>query len=83
VVIDEALVRELLDSTEDDAALVVLAGKGRVAGPAELDSDAFRGAAVLVSRAELVDRLGTSSPAQDEVARLAASLRDAVGKLGA
>ncbi|UYQ60232.1 hypothetical protein [Streptomyces peucetius] len=81
--IDEALVRELLDATDDDAALVVLEGRARVAGPADLDSDAFRGAAVLMSRGELVEQLGTSSPAQEGVTRLAETLRDTVGKLGA
>ncbi|MEU1125053.1 hypothetical protein ABZ371_16185 [Streptomyces sp. NPDC005899] len=83
MVIDEALVRELLDRTEDTAALVLMEGRARIAGPAELDSDTFRGAAVLVSRGELVDRLGTSAPTPQAVQQLAASLRDAVGKLGA
>ncbi|QIP87849.1 hypothetical protein GLX30_31760 [Streptomyces sp. Tu 2975] len=81
--IDEAVVQELLDASEDDAALVLVEGTAQVVDRAALDSDAFHGAAVLVSRAELVDRLGTPSPAREDVARVAASLRDAVGKLGA
>ncbi|MGN9790537.1 hypothetical protein ACTMTU_05450 [Streptomyces sp. OZ13] len=81
--IDEAVVHELLDATDDDAALVLLGGTAQVVDRTALGSDAFRGAAVLLSRAELVDRLGTSSPTQEDVARVAASLRDAVGKLGA
>ncbi|MFP1627971.1 hypothetical protein ACLB9X_22990 [Streptomyces sp. 5K101] len=83
MVIDDALVCELLEATGGDAALILLEGKAQVVGRADLDSDAFRGAAVLLSRAELVERLGTSSPAQEDVTRLAAALRDAVGKLGA
>ncbi|NWF29579.1 hypothetical protein HW130_25555 [Streptomyces sp. PKU-EA00015] len=81
--IDEAVVQELLDATEDDAALVLLEGTAQVVNRTALDSDAFHGAAVLLSRAELVDLLGTSSPAQEDVARVTASLRDTVGKLGA
>lgn len=83
VLIDEGLVRELLDATEDDAVLVLVEGRAQVVGPSDREDDRFRGAAVLMSRAELVDRLGTSSPTQEEAARLASSLRDAVGKLGA
>ncbi|MGW7465409.1 hypothetical protein ACWGJT_12070 [Streptomyces xantholiticus] len=81
--IDEAVVQELLDASEDDAVLVLLEGRAQVVDRTALDSDAFRGAAVLLSRAELVDRLGTPSPAREDVARVTASLRDAVGKLGA
>jgi hypothetical protein len=81
-VIDEAVVQELLDATEDDAALVLLEGRAQVVDRTALDN-AAHGAAVLLSRAELMDRLGTPSPAREDVARVTASLRDAVGKLGA
>ncbi|MEU0300192.1 hypothetical protein ABZ252_12100 [Streptomyces sp. NPDC006175] len=81
--IDESLVRKLLDAATDDAVLVLLEGRAQVVVQADLDSEQYRGAAVLMSRAELVERLGTSSPAEEEVARLAASLQDAVDKLGA
>ncbi|MFD5102718.1 hypothetical protein [Streptomyces albidochromogenes] len=81
--IDENLVHELLDTTEDGAALVLLEGRAQVVGGAAQGSEDFRGAAVLVSRAELVDRMGTATPTGEDVSRVAASLRDAVGKLGA
>ncbi|MFJ8666813.1 hypothetical protein [Streptomyces sp. NPDC093600] len=80
--IDEALVRELLDATDDDSALVLVEGRARVAGRDALDSDDLRGAAVVLTRAELVDRLGTAHPAPQELTLVAASLNDAVGKLG-
>ncbi|MFD6418288.1 hypothetical protein [Streptomyces sp. NPDC060194] len=81
--IDEHLVRDLLDEREDDASLVLLAGDAQVVDRTALDSDAFRGAAVLVTRRDLVERLGTTTPTPDELTRLVAALRDTIGKLGA
>ncbi|WP_250292198.1 hypothetical protein [Streptomyces atroolivaceus] len=82
MMIDEALVRELLDAADDDSALVLLEGRARVAGQAALRGDDLRGAAVVLTRAELVDRLGTAYPAPQDLTLMAASLDDAVGKLG-
>ncbi|MFB7032660.1 MULTISPECIES: hypothetical protein [unclassified Streptomyces] len=82
MMIDEALSRELL-AAEGDAASVLLEGGAQLAGPATRDSDAFRGAAALLTRAESVDRLGISTPDPSEVTRLATMLNDVVGKLGA
>jgi hypothetical protein len=83
VVIDEDLLRALLDATDDGAALVLLEGRAQVANRAALESGQSRGAVVLLSRADLVDRLGTASPGPEELTRAAASLRDAAAKLGA
>ncbi|MFF2721530.1 hypothetical protein [Streptomyces sp. NPDC058011] len=80
--IDETLVRELLDAGDEDSALVLLEGHARVAGRAVLDSEALRGAAVVLTRAELVDRLGTAYPDPQELTLVAAALDDTVGKLG-
>ncbi|MFH9137646.1 hypothetical protein [Streptomyces sp. NPDC017524] len=82
MVIDETLVRELLDAADEDFALVLLEGRARVAGQAALAGDDLRGAAVVLTRAELVDRLGTAYPAERELTLMATSLDDAVGKLG-
>ncbi|MFH9607133.1 hypothetical protein [Streptomyces sp. NPDC017448] len=82
MVIDEALVRELLDAADDDSALILLEGRARVAGRSALDGADLRGAAVVLTRAELVDRLGTACPAPEDLALVATSLDDAVGKLG-
>jgi hypothetical protein len=83
MMIDEALVQELLDAPEDDTALVLLEGRAQVVGRAALGSDRCRGAAVVLSRGDLVDRLGTPAPSPEDLTRIAASLRDAVAKLGA
>jgi hypothetical protein len=84
MVIDETLVKELLDRPEDDAALVLLEGTAQVADRAALENDAaFRGAAVLLTRGELVERLGGSTPSPQDLTRTAASLSDSIGKLGA
>ncbi|MEU0306486.1 hypothetical protein [Streptomyces cyaneofuscatus] len=82
MMIDEALVRELLDAADDDSALILLEGRARVAGRVALDGDDLRGATVLLTRAELVDRLGTAYPAPQDLTLVATSLDDAVGKLG-
>ncbi|CAL9317346.1 hypothetical protein ACFT1B_06645 [Streptomyces griseoincarnatus] len=81
--IDEALVRGLLDAPSDDTVLVLLEGRAQVVEQAALNSEQYHGAAVLISRAELVERLGTQSPAEGDVTRLSASLQNAVDKLGA
>ncbi|NYV76159.1 hypothetical protein [Streptomyces sp. UH6] len=84
MLIDEKLVGELLDRPADDAALVLLEGTAQVTDRAALEGDrAFRGAAVLLTRGELVDRLGGSSPSEEDLSRVAAALSDSVGKLGA
>ncbi|MFI9771306.1 hypothetical protein ACIHJG_31165 [Streptomyces sp. NPDC052415] len=81
--IDEALVRELLDAPSNDTVVVLLKGRAQVVEQADLGSEQYRGAAVLISRAELVERMGTPSPAEADVARLSAALQDAADKLGA
>lgn len=47
------------------------------------ESEGFPGAVVLVSRAELVHRMGSATPTQEDLTRVAAALRDTVDKLGA
>ncbi|MEU3555849.1 hypothetical protein [Streptomyces fragilis] len=84
MVIDETLVKELLDRPSDDASLVLLEGTAQVVDGAALEGDgAFRGAAVVVTRGELVERLGGTSPDEADLTRTAASLSDSIGKLGA
>ncbi|MEU0335876.1 hypothetical protein [Streptomyces sp. NPDC006193] len=80
--IDESHVRELRDARHDGAALVFVQGSARVVDtPSGVEEDA-RGALVVITKAELVDRLGPA-PADHEVRDLAYVLTDMVGKLGA
>ncbi|MEV2255460.1 hypothetical protein AB0I94_33670 [Streptomyces sp. NPDC050147] len=81
--IDEALVRELLYTADDDAVLVLVEGQARVVSHTVRGSTEADGAAVLISRTELVEQLGTDAPNAESVARAAATLRDAADKLGA
>ncbi|MFF8382885.1 hypothetical protein [Streptomyces kanasensis] len=81
--IDEKHVRELLERPDDEAALVLLEGRAQVVGPADLTSAPYRGAAVLLTRADLVDRLGGDSPSEDEARAVASALRTATRDLGA
>ncbi|GGZ91927.1 hypothetical protein ACFOOM_23395 [Streptomyces echinoruber] len=81
--IEESHVRELLKSRDDDAALILLEGGARVVESAARTQDHHAGAPVLITKAELVDRLGTPTPADHDVRTLARALDDAVGKLGA
>ncbi|MFF9094248.1 hypothetical protein ACF1AY_04040 [Streptomyces sp. NPDC014776] len=81
--IDESLVRELLEAPSDDTVLVLVEGSAHVVDQTALSSERYRGAAVVMSHAELMERLGTRSPAEADAPHLAAALQDAVDKLGA
>ncbi|MGI5479232.1 hypothetical protein [Streptomyces lavendofoliae] len=81
--IEERHVRELLERSEDDAALVLVEGRAEVVAPAGLASEPYRGAAVLMTRADLVDRLGTADPSEDRLRTLASTLATMAGELGA
>ncbi|MDN3293959.1 hypothetical protein QWM81_07845 [Streptomyces ficellus] len=81
--IDQSHVRDLLAMPDDDAALVLMEGRAHVVDPPRLASEAYRGAAVLLTRGDLVGRLGTASPQDHQVRELAATLRTMAGELGA
>ncbi|MFC0636829.1 hypothetical protein E5082_31575 [Streptomyces griseoluteus] len=59
--IDETHVAELLPARDDDAGLILLEGTAQVVDAASLTQEDHAGAAVLLTQAELVDRLGTVS----------------------
>ncbi|MEU7278466.1 hypothetical protein AB0A69_06685 [Streptomyces sp. NPDC045431] len=81
--IDESHVRELLALPDDGAALVLMEGRAHVVRPDRLASARCEGAAVLLTRGDLVDRIGTPSPSDHQVRELAATLRTMAGELGA
>jgi hypothetical protein len=75
-------VRRLLAADEPDATLVLIEGRVAVVTAAELDSDAYRGALELVSRDELLSRIGRRELSERELEEQAESLDVAVRDLG-
>lgn len=69
-------VRALLDAGSD-AQLVVVEGEARVVGPGGEE-----GALAVVSRRELLDRLGVEEHTPDRLAEIARRLDGAVASLG-
>ena len=74
--------RELLASSVPDPTLVLLEGRLHIVQVDDLDTDAYRGALLLVSRQELLSRgVGEDSP--DEVLeQQAAAVSTAVAEMG-
>lgn len=75
-------VRQLLASPGADAALVVMEGRDAVVTPAELDSDEYRGALQVVTRQDLVQRVGHAELSDRELAEQAEELDTAVRNMG-
>ncbi len=74
-------VRTLLQSEEKNAVLVVVEGRVDVIGAGRLASDDYRGALEVVSREDLVQRIG-EAPSDREIEEQAAQLDTAVTELG-
>ncbi|GHH33556.1 hypothetical protein [Lentzea cavernae] len=72
---------QLLRSTKPEAALVLVEGRYVVADHDELATDALRGALSVVTRQELLDRVG-EHPAGRELEEAAATLSSAVDNRG-
>jgi hypothetical protein len=72
----------LLQSTRPDATLVFVAGSYVVAGGPELATKALRGALRVVTRAELLDRVGGWPVTEKELEQAAATLTSAVDNRG-
>jgi hypothetical protein len=75
-------VRRLLAADEPDATLVLIEGRVAVVNAVEMDSDAYRGALELVSRDELLSRIGRRELSERELEEQAESLDVAVRDLG-
>ena len=80
--IDESHVRELLEAGNEDAALVVLGGRAHVVGSPSGRQQGFEGALLLITKRDLLDRIGTA-PSDHDLRGVAQTLSDMVGKLGA
>lgn len=74
-------VRGLLRSEEKNAVLVVVEGRVEVIGAGRLASADYRGALEVVSREDLVQRIG-EKPSDREIDEQAAQLDTAVSELG-
>ncbi|OBB39801.1 hypothetical protein [Mycobacterium sp. 852002-51961_SCH5331710] len=74
-------VRALLQSEEKNAVLVVVEGRVDVIGAGRLASAEYRGALEVVSREDLVNRIG-ETPSDREIEEQAAQLDTAVTELG-
>lgn len=74
-------VRTLLQSDEKNAVLVVIEGRVEVIGAGRLASADYRGALEVVSRDDLVQRIG-DAPSDREIDEQAAQLDTAVSELG-
>ncbi|CAL9361251.1 hypothetical protein C1708_03715 [Streptomyces sp. DH-12] len=78
--IDESHVRDLCDAANDDAALVLLEGRARVVD--QPSGEESRGALLVITKRDLVERLGPD-PSDQALHDVAGTLTDTVGKLGA
>jgi hypothetical protein len=75
-------VRNLLNRTEGDATLVLLRGRVEVMECADADVECCRGAMTIVSRRDLVERLGGDRLASVDLEAVAAELDSAVTHQG-
>ena len=74
-------VRRLMQSDEPDSVLVLVEGRTEVIGAGRLASEQYRGALEVISRDDLVKRLG-DAPSEHDLAEQAAQLDMAVNELG-
>ncbi|EKF22428.1 putative fAD-dependent pyridine nucleotide-disulfide oxidoreductase [Mycolicibacterium hassiacum DSM 44199] len=74
--------RALLQSAERDPVLVVIEGRAEVIAAGRLAAEEYRGALEVVTREELVRRIG-ESPSERELDEQAALLDTAISELGA
>lgn len=65
-----------------DAVLVLIEGRTVTVSPADLESPQYRGALQIVTRDELVERVGGAELSERELVALAADLDTAVSELG-
>jgi hypothetical protein len=74
-------VRRLLRADGDDAVLVLIEGRTEVVGASDLKSEQYRGALEVVTREDLVGRIG-ADPSEREVTEQAATLDAEISELG-
>jgi hypothetical protein len=75
-------VRQLLAS-DADTVLILVEGRIHVVDPAALDTDEFRGALQVITRDELIERVGSEQLSEHELVEQADVLDMTVAELGA
>jgi hypothetical protein len=75
-------VRQLLEDESPDAVLVLIEGRAEVISQSESDSDAYRGALQVVSRDDLLQRIGGADLSDRLIGEQAAILDTTVSELG-
>ncbi|OBJ53108.1 hypothetical protein [Mycobacterium sp. 1423905.2] len=75
-------VRRLLDSSDEDAVLILIEGRTEVVTPDQLESDDYRGALQIATRQDVVERAGGTDLSDREFAEQAEDLDTAVRNLG-
>jgi hypothetical protein len=75
-------VRELLETEAPEAVLVLVEGRTAVIGAGQLASEQYRGALEVISRDDLIKRLGGTEPSGHELTEQAAILDSAVSEMG-
>ncbi|BBY77325.1 hypothetical protein MPRF_42240 [Mycolicibacterium parafortuitum] len=73
--------RRLLDA-DDTSALVLIEGRTEVISAEQKHEDAYRGALEVISRGELMERIGSAQPSEDQLAAQASTLDVSVNELG-
>ncbi|MGV9245493.1 hypothetical protein [Streptomyces sp. NPDC003710] len=81
--IEESHIRELLGAGDDRTALVLIEGRAEVVDATARTEEPYRGAIVLITKGELVNRLDAGDSADADLRALAQTLNDATGKQGA
>jgi hypothetical protein len=75
-------VRQLLQGEKTDAVLVVVEGKTAVVAQSEIDSPEYRGALQVISRDDLLQRIGGADLSDRVIEEQAAILDTTVAELG-
>lgn len=82
MVISADAVKQLLDSDDPEAVLVLIEGRAEVVTPREIDSPQYRGALEVVSRDELIKRTGGAELSERDLEEQASLLDSTVSELG-
>ena len=75
-------VRRLLEHDDPEAVLVLIEGRIEVVSPRQIDSPEYRGALQVISRDDLLQRIGAQDLSDRVIEEQAAILETTVAELG-